>query len=247
MRLRILIHKFFLSISVLAIVGGQPHANDLILANVVISDNDEQTVIGQEQKPSPAVPHEGDQAPHTDPPVTTEAQPAYETESRDPVAKIIKSTPIKSEATLEYKLSNKNQPYSQNSQKPRQYEIHGYLNKQYVYLIVEKTGERDIAGYMFDSKGNRKYVYGEWFDKSIQIYGPGPTGKSLTILPSENGAQPSPNTPVEKNDPISDNNQLIIIQNSEVLNSKISNQNNELNNKNHNTGLKANTGVINIQ
>lgn len=51
------------------------------------------------------------------------------------------------------------------------YELHGNLNNRYVFLIVKKkTGTRDITGYLFDGKGNKKYVYGEWVNRNMQLY-----------------------------------------------------------------------------
>ena len=50
------------------------------------------------------------------------------------------------------------------------YELRGSLNREYVYLIVKKTGQRQIEGYLFDSRGNRKFIYGEWFNRELQIY-----------------------------------------------------------------------------
>lgn len=70
--------------------------------------------------------------------------------------------------------------YDLNGQQRRWIELHGSLNKQYVYLIVEKTGKRDIAGYLFDGKGNHTYVYGEWFNGQLQVYDQ--ANKNLTIM-----------------------------------------------------------------
>ncbi|MGR9114816.1 MAG: hypothetical protein ACU85E_03560 [Gammaproteobacteria bacterium] len=62
-------------------------------------------------------------------------------------------------------------PPKKTAQKKSQwYELHGSLNREYVYLIVKKTGKREIEGYLFDGLGNKKYVYGEWFDTELQIY-----------------------------------------------------------------------------
>lgn len=65
----------------------------------------------------------------------------------------------------------------------RWYELRGYLNTKPVYMIVEKTGNRLIAGYLFDGKGNRTYIYGEWFRGELQVYDPNNT--RLTILLSQ--------------------------------------------------------------
>ena len=50
------------------------------------------------------------------------------------------------------------------------HELHGSLNNRYVYLVVKKTGTKDITGYLFDGKGKKEYVYGEWFDQQLLIY-----------------------------------------------------------------------------
>ena len=55
-------------------------------------------------------------------------------------------------------------------QKTHWHELHGSLNREYVYLIVKKTGQRQIEGYLFDGRGNKKFVYGEWFNKELQVY-----------------------------------------------------------------------------
>jgi hypothetical protein len=94
--------------------------------------------------------------------------------------KPIDATPIKNDA-LDIDLMRKEvQRSDYKGQKRRWVELHGSLNKQYVYLIVEKTGKRDIAGYLFDGKGNHSYVYGEWFNGQLQIYDQ--SNKSLTIM-----------------------------------------------------------------
>ena len=49
-------------------------------------------------------------------------------------------------------------------------ELHGSLNNRYVFLIVKKNGARDVTGYLFDGKGNKKYIYGEWFNRNLQVY-----------------------------------------------------------------------------
>lgn len=63
------------------------------------------------------------------------------------------------------------------------YEVHGNLNKAPVYLILEKVGKQQIAGYLFDGKGNKKYIYGEWFKNVLQVYDQSNT--RLTILLSD--------------------------------------------------------------
>ncbi|MGJ0517183.1 MAG: hypothetical protein ACR65O_15675 [Methylomicrobium sp.] len=94
--------------------------------------------------------------------------------------KPIDATPIKNDA-LDIDLMRKEvQRSDYKGQKRRWVELHGSLNKQYVYLIVEKTGKRDVAGYLFDGKGNHSYVYGEWFNGQLQIYDQ--SNKSLTIM-----------------------------------------------------------------
>jgi hypothetical protein len=94
--------------------------------------------------------------------------------------KPIGATPIKKQA-LDIDLMRKNGQVSDyKGQKGRWVELHGSLNKQYVYLIVEKTGKRDIAGYLFDGKGSPTYVYGEWFNGQLQVYDQ--SNKNLTIM-----------------------------------------------------------------
>jgi hypothetical protein len=49
-------------------------------------------------------------------------------------------------------------------------ELHGSLNGNPVYLMVEKTGKQQIAGYLFDGHGNSQYIYGEWFEDQLQVF-----------------------------------------------------------------------------
>ncbi|WP_404358950.1 hypothetical protein [Methylotuvimicrobium sp. KM1] len=66
------------------------------------------------------------------------------------------------------------------SKKDKWHELHGSLDNRYVFLIVKKTGTRDVTGYLFDGKGNKKYVYGEWFNRNLQVYDQ--SNKLLNIL-----------------------------------------------------------------
>lgn len=55
------------------------------------------------------------------------------------------------------------------------HELRGSLNRKPVYLIVEKIGQQQskpqqVAGYLFDKKGRKKYIYGEWYKDEMQIY-----------------------------------------------------------------------------
>jgi hypothetical protein len=94
--------------------------------------------------------------------------------------KPIDATPITNEALDINPIHKGGRESGYKSQKGPWVELHGSLNKQYVYLIVEKTGKRDIVGYLFDGKGNHSYVYGEWFKGQLQVYDQ--TNKRLTIL-----------------------------------------------------------------
>lgn len=116
------------------------------------------------------------------PPHATENKPKISTPiNRTPIGnKPIDATPITNEA-LDIDLMPKEGRESDYKGPQRRWvELHGSLNKQYVYLIVEKTGKRDVAGYLFDGKGNHSYVYGEWFNDQLQVYDQ--SNKSLTIL-----------------------------------------------------------------
>ncbi|MEQ1558279.1 MAG: hypothetical protein ABL933_04990 [Methyloglobulus sp.] len=59
-------------------------------------------------------------------------------------------------------------------------ELHGSVNGKPVYLMVEKTDDQHIAGYLFDASGNKHYVYGEWFNNQLQVYDQ--ANKRLTVL-----------------------------------------------------------------
>ncbi|MGR9052075.1 MAG: hypothetical protein ACU84J_05450 [Gammaproteobacteria bacterium] len=60
------------------------------------------------------------------------------------------------------------------------HELYGSLDRHYVYLIVKKTGHRDIEGYLYDGRGDKKYIYGEWFNNQLQIYDQ--SNKRMTVL-----------------------------------------------------------------
>lgn len=112
-----------------------------------------------------------------------ESLPAEEPKSAGP--KVIKSTPIKNT----YSLAGSKKMQVKASEKPQQYELHGVVNQQYVYMIVEKTGKNDVVGYLFDGKGNKKYIYGEWVNKQLQIFDP--SNKKLTVSLED---EPSPSS-----------------------------------------------------
>lgn len=65
----------------------------------------------------------------------------------------------------------------------RWYELHGTLNSNYVYLLVERTSDQQVVGYLFDGKGNEKYIYGEWFKGQLQVYDK--FNQRLTIIINE--------------------------------------------------------------
>lgn len=60
------------------------------------------------------------------------------------------------------------------------HELRGSLDREPVYLMIEKLGRRQVAGYLFDRKGNKQYIYGEWFKNELQIYNQ--ANKRLTII-----------------------------------------------------------------
>lgn len=56
------------------------------------------------------------------------------------------------------------------AKKKRWLEYRGSLNKQPVYLMLEKTKYDLLAGYLFDGKGDSRYVYGELVKNRLQLY-----------------------------------------------------------------------------
>jgi hypothetical protein len=96
------------------------------------------------------------------------------------------STPIHAEQPLKYQLGDKNLTKNLNkTESNKQFQLQGYINNKYVYLIVEKQKDNDqqVVGYMFDKSGNKKYVYGEWVNNSLQIYEP--SNKRSTVQLTE--------------------------------------------------------------
>jgi hypothetical protein len=49
-------------------------------------------------------------------------------------------------------------------------EIRGSLNRSPVYLIVQKAGQQQVTGYLFDKAGGKRYIYGEWYNNELQLY-----------------------------------------------------------------------------
>lgn len=209
-------------------------ANQLLLANAVISNDDKQpaaTVDSSEKLPDNGV---SETAAMTSPNTETAVQLPE-----------VKRTPLKTRSLLHYKLNDKSQPTLQetDTEKHRQYELQGYLNKQYVYLIVEKTGDKQIVGYVFDGTGNKKYVYGEWVNKTLQIYDPSNTKSTVSLIdnPSVNS-----DTGTKSNTQLIDHNDAISIQNSQVTNTTILNQN-KRSVTNFNDDSKGKTNIIIIK
>jgi hypothetical protein len=187
MWLTALTRLFLLFISL--VVGGeyQAYASNLIVANVVISNTDQSSAAASQHNPSPETIAEEaplPSSPETEPTDSTKtAEPAADAaEVPAPKVNALKRTPIKGYAPLKYNLNSKAQLNSKGDHKPRQYELHGYVNNKYVYLIVEKAkaNGQQVVGYMFDGKGKKKYVYGEWVNKTLQIYEP--SSKKSTVL-----------------------------------------------------------------
>jgi len=50
------------------------------------------------------------------------------------------------------------------------FDIDGYVDKKYVYAIVDVEDERYVTGYLYDRKGNKEYVYGEFAYGALYVY-----------------------------------------------------------------------------
>lgn len=191
--------RFFLLCSSLIFgIWHASYAEDLIIANVVISTQ----TTGQSSTAASSV----SDSSAAEPPVINESgQPSLdnnpEQSSLKSTIKIIKSTPIKTGNLIRYKLSQKS---LKEPEQPSQYQLQGYVNKQYVYLVVEKAkaDDQQVVGYMFDGKGNKKYVFGEWVNNTLQVYEPS-KAKGSSVLLNE---QPTPST---SNSPFSNEQQFI--------------------------------------
>lgn len=93
-----------------------------------------------------------------------------DTPSKSALTKLREKTPISSFVIKQSPLNTKPMNSEVKFIKNEWHELYGYLNKNYVYLLVEKIGDRQIAGYLFDNKGMGEYVYGEWFKGYLQVY-----------------------------------------------------------------------------
>lgn len=171
-------------------LGQSATSADVLLANVNIAGNEVPTE-AVENAPASATPAPSPPAPAAQP-ANTEVQAAPAVEPTGNVTSI-KSTPIKNP----YKLTTSRGLNVNETQKPRQIEFHGSINNQSVYLILEKSGKRDVVGYLFDGKGQKKYVYGEWINNSLQIYDP--NNKKSTVLLGADEANPDDSSPTPEN------------------------------------------------
>ena len=98
--------------------------------------------------------------------------------------------PIRAEQPTKYQLGSKELSNANKISPAKQFQLHGYINNKYVYLVLEKlkTNDQQVVGYMFDKKGNKKYVYGEWVNNTLQVYEP--SNKRSTVLLSDPPNQP---------------------------------------------------------
>ncbi|NOT84086.1 MAG: hypothetical protein HOP02_04730 [Methylococcaceae bacterium] len=171
-----------LSISLIFFLTQESQANEVMLANVVISSDDQQSAEGKQHVVSEVLQPSPTTAISETLPAATEIQQLnHERELQIPDIKALSNVPIKVEQPLRYKLSDDRQLQLKNTQKNRQYELHGSLNSKYVYLVVEKTGDRQIVGYLFDGKGKKKYIYGEWLNQTLQIYDSSNTRSTVVL------------------------------------------------------------------
>lgn len=66
---------------------------------------------------------------------------------------------------------------------PKQIEqlhIEGYIDKQYVRLVVDIVKDKLVNGYLFENKGVKRYVYGEKINGVLHIYDS--EGRHLTVV-----------------------------------------------------------------
>ncbi len=231
------LHYFQLvSICLLAVLAEQIYANELLLADVVILDIAD-TAKAKQELGSNGGPVSAPANATTPSPSTIDIK--EETPLQFNPAKAIKSTPIKTTSTL----NKKSLTAQTNTNQPKQYELHGRINNKYVYLVIEKTKDNQVTGYLFDGKGKKKYIYGEWSNNTLQIYD---TSKSKSTVTFEDdpaaGLESAPKQ--ERASPIFEKNQSVIIKDSKIVNSNISEQSRQ---KNQDSNTQPQAGLINIK
>lgn len=186
-------------------------ADNITLAGITIAGDNPSQQAGTETKPDEPANATEVQSGTTES-VSTETTNEQAEEPKTSGPKIIKSTPIKNT----HNLRGLSQLSNNAVEKPKQYELHGIMNKQYVYMIVEKTGKNDITGYIFDGKGKKQYIYGEWVNNQLQVYDPSNKKFAVTLngdAPVENPApqQNASSSPFAKQNTISEINGQINI------------------------------------
>ena len=51
-----------------------------------------------------------------------------------------------------------------------QYDVEGYINQQYVRLVLEVADHKTVVGNMFDQSGRSVYVHGEYYNGALHVY-----------------------------------------------------------------------------
>lgn len=68
-------------------------------------------------------------------------------------------------------------------QRIEQYEIEGYIDNEYVRLILDVDSKKNVVGNIYDKLGKETYVHGEYVDGAFHIYDV--NGTHFTVLISE--------------------------------------------------------------
>jgi hypothetical protein len=67
--------------------------------------------------------------------------------------------------------------------KIEQYDIEGYIDQQYVRVVLEVADKQTVVGNIYDSQGKGVYVHGEYLDGALHVYDP--EGTHFTIILNE--------------------------------------------------------------
>ena len=62
----------------------------------------------------------------------------------------------------------------------KQLHIDGYIDSNYVRLIVDIVNGKKLTGYLFEQTDSKKYVYGEKINGVLHLYDP--NGRHLTVV-----------------------------------------------------------------
>lgn len=61
-----------------------------------------------------------------------------------------------------------------------QFEVEGYVNQQYVRLVVEVSDHKTVVGNLYDKSGRGTFVHGEYYHGALHVYDA--NGRHFTVI-----------------------------------------------------------------